>query len=79
MAIRAVSHVAVGVRDMERALRFYRDALGLFVKLDTTEELPGVGGSEARKRRAAVRARVPWRSISAAPRSRLRSWTGPAA
>ena len=53
MAIRALSHVAIGVRDMERSLRFYRDALGLFVKLDTTEELPGVGGSEARKRRAA--------------------------
>ena len=40
MAIRAVSHVAIGVRDMDRALRFYRDALGLRVKLDTVEEEP---------------------------------------
>jgi len=53
MAIRAISHVAIGVRDMDRALRFYRDALGLRVKLDTTEEIPGFEGSEPRKRRAA--------------------------
>ena len=53
MAIRAISHVAVGVRDMDRALRFYRDALGLRVKLDTIEEIPGFEGSQARKRRAA--------------------------
>jgi catechol 2,3-dioxygenase-like lactoylglutathione lyase family enzyme len=53
MAIRAISHVAVGVRDMDRALCFYRDALGLRVKLDTIEELPGFEGSEPRKRRAA--------------------------
>jgi catechol 2,3-dioxygenase-like lactoylglutathione lyase family enzyme len=52
MAIRAVSHVAIGVRDMERSLRFYRDALGLRVKLDTIEELPGFSGAQARKRRA---------------------------
>jgi catechol 2,3-dioxygenase-like lactoylglutathione lyase family enzyme len=53
MAVRAISHVAVGVRDMERSLRFWRDALGLFVKLDTVEELPGISGEDARKRRAA--------------------------
>jgi catechol 2,3-dioxygenase-like lactoylglutathione lyase family enzyme len=53
MAIRAISHVAIGVREMERSLRFYRDALGLRVKLDTVEALPGFGGAEARKRRAA--------------------------
>ena len=53
MAIRAISHVAIGVRDMDRALRFYRDALGLRVKLDTIEEIPGFEGSQARKRRAA--------------------------
>ena len=53
MAIRAISHVVIGVRDMDRALRFYRDALGLRVKLDTIEELPGFEGSEPRKRRAA--------------------------
>ena len=53
MAIRAISHVAIGVRDMDRALRFYRDALGLRVKLDTTEEIPGLEGSQPHKRRAA--------------------------
>jgi catechol 2,3-dioxygenase-like lactoylglutathione lyase family enzyme len=53
MTIRAISHVAVGVRDMDRALRFYRDALGLRVKLDTTEDLPAFDGAAARKRRAA--------------------------
>ena len=53
MAIRAISHVAIGVRDMDRALRFYRDALGLRVKLDTTEQIPGFEGSPPRKRRAA--------------------------
>jgi len=53
MPIRAISHVAVGVRDMDRALHFYRDALGLRVKLDTIEEIPGFEGSAARKRRAA--------------------------
>ena len=29
MTIEAVSHIAVGVRDMEVALGFYRDVLGL--------------------------------------------------
>jgi catechol 2,3-dioxygenase-like lactoylglutathione lyase family enzyme len=53
MAIRAISHVAIGVRDMDRALRFYRDGLGLRVKLDTTEQIPGFEGSPPRKRRAA--------------------------
>lgn len=53
MTVRAISHVAIGVRDMDRALHFYRDALGLRVKLDTTEEIPGFEGSEPRKRRAA--------------------------
>ncbi|HZO09313.1 MAG TPA: VOC family protein [Myxococcota bacterium] len=53
MGVRAISHVAVGVRDMERSLRFWRDALGLAVKLDTVEELPGISGAPARKRRAA--------------------------
>jgi catechol 2,3-dioxygenase-like lactoylglutathione lyase family enzyme len=53
MAIRALSHVAIGVRDMERSLRFYRDGLGLRVKFDAVEELPSIGGAPPRKRRAA--------------------------
>ncbi|MEE8312745.1 MAG: VOC family protein [Myxococcota bacterium] len=51
MAIRGISHVAIGVTDMERSLRFYRDVIGLRVKADLIEELPALGGSEPSKRR----------------------------
>jgi hypothetical protein len=37
MGVRATSHVAIGVRDMERSLRFYRDLLGLHVTVDREE------------------------------------------
>lgn len=40
--MRAVSHIAIGVRDMERSLRFYRDLLGLKVTLDTMENIGGL-------------------------------------
>jgi catechol 2,3-dioxygenase-like lactoylglutathione lyase family enzyme len=40
--MRSVSHIAVGVRDMERSLRFYRDLLGLKVTLDTMENIGGM-------------------------------------
>ena len=46
MAVRAVSHVAIGVTDMDRALRFYRDALGLSVTQDTTQDFPPYGDAE---------------------------------
>ena len=51
MAIRGVSHVAVGVRDMERSLRFYRDVVGLTISADQPEEFPGIGGGAPTKRR----------------------------
>jgi catechol 2,3-dioxygenase-like lactoylglutathione lyase family enzyme len=51
MAVKAVSHVAVGVRDMERSLRFYRDVIGLRVRADLIEEIPSMDGQEPRKRR----------------------------
>lgn len=38
----AVSHIAVGVRDMEKSLHFYRDLLGLKVCLDTMESIGGL-------------------------------------
>jgi catechol 2,3-dioxygenase-like lactoylglutathione lyase family enzyme len=38
-AMRAISHVAVGVSDMKRSLPFYRDLLGLKVSLDTEETI----------------------------------------
>ncbi|MGH7932412.1 MAG: VOC family protein [Candidatus Binataceae bacterium] len=40
--MRAVSHIAVGVRDMDESLRFYRDLLGLRVTLDTMESVGGM-------------------------------------
>jgi catechol 2,3-dioxygenase-like lactoylglutathione lyase family enzyme len=35
--MRGISHVAIGVSDMERSLHFYRDLLGLAVTLDKEE------------------------------------------
>ena len=40
--MRAVSHVAIGVSNMDRALQFYRDLLGLRVTLDTMERVGGL-------------------------------------
>ena len=55
MKIRAASHIAIGVRDMDRALKFYRDLLGLRVTLNDPEENPGgllstVSGTQRRTR-----------------------------
>jgi catechol 2,3-dioxygenase-like lactoylglutathione lyase family enzyme len=52
LTIQALSHVAVGVRDMDRSLAFYRDVLGMHVSLDTEEELPSIGDAAPLKRRA---------------------------
>lgn len=41
MAVRGISHVAIGVSDMDRSLVFYRDAIGLEVLLDTEEDVLG--------------------------------------
>ncbi|MGH7836518.1 MAG: VOC family protein [Candidatus Binataceae bacterium] len=52
-----VSHVAIGVREMERSLRFYRDLLGLEVRYDGIQPIGGMPGlyanPEKGKRRAA--------------------------
>ena len=40
--MRGVSHVAIGVSDMDKALPFYRDLLGLRVTLDTIENVGGL-------------------------------------
>ena len=52
MAVRGISHVAIGVTDMERSLAFYRDVVGLRVRADQTKELPSEGGEQPRSRRA---------------------------
>jgi catechol 2,3-dioxygenase-like lactoylglutathione lyase family enzyme len=51
LKIQNVSHIAIGVRDMDRSLVFYRDVLGLHVNLDTLEELPPIGDAPAIQRR----------------------------
>ena len=35
--MKGISHVAIGVSDMERSLPFYRDVLGLEVMLDAED------------------------------------------
>src|SRR6202047_3535663 len=40
--MKAVSHIAIGVRDMDKSLHFYRDLLGLKVSLDTMENVGGM-------------------------------------
>jgi catechol 2,3-dioxygenase-like lactoylglutathione lyase family enzyme len=52
MTIQAVSHIAVGVRDMDVALSFYRDLLGLRVTADQVEEFSQGEGQPPAKRRA---------------------------
>jgi catechol 2,3-dioxygenase-like lactoylglutathione lyase family enzyme len=51
-----VSHVAIGVRDMEKSLRFYRDLLGLEVRYDAMQPIDGIkslyASPEKGKRRA---------------------------
>jgi len=37
-----VSHIAIGVRDMDQSLHFYRDLLGMKVCLDTMESIGGL-------------------------------------
>ena len=51
LQIHSVSHIAIGVRDMEKALAFYRDVLGMRVTLDIPEEFPGIGGADPLRRR----------------------------
>jgi catechol 2,3-dioxygenase-like lactoylglutathione lyase family enzyme len=54
--MRAVSHIAIGVSDMDRSLRFYRDLLGLRVTLDTMERIGGGGPLFARSQKGERRA-----------------------
>jgi catechol 2,3-dioxygenase-like lactoylglutathione lyase family enzyme len=40
--MRGVSHVAIGVRNMDRALGFYRDLMDLRVVLDEVQDIGGI-------------------------------------
>jgi glyoxylase I family protein len=44
---RGVSHIAVCVADLEKSLEFYRDKLGLVVKMHTTQEMARRPGAES--------------------------------
>ena len=47
MRATGVSHIAVCVADLERSLHFYRDLLGLTVKLHTTQDMARRPGAES--------------------------------
>ena len=47
MKAKGVSHIAVCVADLEKSLKFYRDILGLAVKLHTTQEMARRPGAES--------------------------------
>jgi catechol 2,3-dioxygenase-like lactoylglutathione lyase family enzyme len=52
MAVHGISHVAVGVRDMDRSVAFYRDVLGLRVGFDDIEVMgDGDAARSGRQRR----------------------------
>ena len=37
MPVKNISHIAIGVRDMDASLPFWTDVVGLHVSLDATE------------------------------------------
>ncbi len=47
MKARGVSHIAICVADLDRSLEFYRDILGLTVKMHTTQEMARRPGAES--------------------------------
>jgi len=51
-----VSHLAIGVRDMERSLKFYRDLLGLEVRYDQMQPIGGMGSLYANPQKGQRRA-----------------------
>jgi catechol 2,3-dioxygenase-like lactoylglutathione lyase family enzyme len=51
--VRGIGHVAIGVRDLDRALAFYRDVIGLRVSAVEHETVPARPTAPAVDRRAA--------------------------
>ena len=47
MKATGVSHIAVCVRDLEESLEFYRDVLGMKVKMQATQQMAGRSGAES--------------------------------
>lgn len=56
MAVTNVSHIAIAVRDMDRALPFWTQVVGLHVTLDTIEEF-AMSGRPFRRRAVYLRQR----------------------
>lgn len=51
-----ISHVAIGVRDMERSLKFYRDLLGLELRYDQMQPIGGMANLYANPQKGQRRA-----------------------
>ena len=47
MKVRGVSHIAVCVADLEKSLSFYRDMLGMTVKMHATQEMGQRPGAQS--------------------------------
>ena len=47
MQARGVSHIAICVADLDRSLHFYRDLLGLTVRMHTTQQMARRPGAES--------------------------------
>ena len=62
MKAKAISHIAVCVRDLDKSLEFYRDILGMTVTLDAVQDTTGGSRSQTYKHRRATRrvAHVRW-------------------
>lgn len=56
MPVKNVSHIAIGVRDLDRSLPFWTNVVGLHVNLDTEEEFT-IGGEVVRRRAVYLRER----------------------
>ena len=47
MNVKTVSHIAICVQDLEKSLEFYRDILGMTVKVHTTQPMAGRTGAQS--------------------------------
>ena len=55
MKAKAISHIAVCVRDLDKSLAFYRDILGMTVTLDTIQNTRGGSRTQTYKHQRETR------------------------
>ena len=55
MRAKAISHIAVCVRDLDRSLAFYRDILGMTVTLDAVQDTRGGSRTQTYKHQRETR------------------------